>query len=536
MNKNVSAAEATAQKFFFSTLLLNIFTKGWYRHLSFGYFLLLSLFASVDVERSRSNIPGPSFIASIGSGARVDVMDNLFGITFGPGGRDKIQNYLKEGANPNLVDSESKQSLLEIFCFKGDEEMVGLLINKGAFVPYLDENGHHALYCISSLERKDYREEHNRIADRLIEHVSVTWGKNIAAEMINQADSRRITSLHIASVRGHRDVVHRLIRSGAHLDQGDFQGRTALHFACYMGHDDIITDLLDYKASPELTSHKGLKAKDFFKLGELEEDLRRNPRIEQRLGGDQDNRQREERKRMQADESLREFLITFQRKCTSIFLAYKTLESGAIQGEKDILSVSNAINILGNIIPLPGCALVTLAISGAAGVAEDHIESKKKKMITELFATVKEMEEAVEDSAYALARRYEESIRALKTEGAVQLAECGVARFITYMRDPNTALEKEKPLSDYVLESVQFKNNSYLERFSFWKNRVALETRQKQVRWTDRDIFQSDTQAPLSVHQDNQLGEVNDLDTHYQDRNQDINSHVVTKHGCCVVS
>jgi ankyrin repeat protein len=67
------------------------------------------------------------------------------------------------------------------------------------------------------------------------------------------------------------------------VDQIDYQGRTALHVACYMGHNGIIDQLLDYGSRLDRTTHKGLTPKDYFKLGEMQESLRRNPRMEATL-------------------------------------------------------------------------------------------------------------------------------------------------------------------------------------------------------------------------------------------------------------
>lgn len=206
-----------------------------------------------------------------------------------------------------------------------------------------------------------------------------------------------------------------------------------------------------------------------------------------------------------------------------MFLAYKVLESGTIQGTKDVLSVSNAINLLGNSIPLPGGGIVTSVAAAAAGAVENHIESKKKKMITEFFTTVKDMEEAVRESAYKLTQEYEHAIRELTVDGARVLANYGVARFLAYMRHPDTTFIKTKSLTEYVLESIQTtKTHSYLAKFSFWNHKIRIGTKDGKS-FTDAEIFKRNLEIqPLSLTP--------------QDIDEEMNAHVVDQAGCCFFS
>lgn len=409
-----------------------------------------------------------------------------------------IREYLNQGHNPNLVDHEQKQSILQIFSYSGNETMVALLMEKGASLTYADDRGHNALYMASS-------QGNTAIINLLIHHVKTTSDADTLTSMINHADTRGITPLHIACVKGYDSIVESLLRNRAIVDQVDAEGRTALHFSCYGGYEPIIRRLLDYRADVTKANRDGLRAIDFFKLGELKEDVRRSHAIEDLLGYEhkmemiQDDRNAQKRLALRTDERLKEFMETFQRKSESVFLAYRTLESGAIQGTKDSLCASTVINLLGSNIPLPGASLVSKIVAGAVGVIEANRELDKKKRITEFFTTISDMERAVEQGAYELTCAYEGSIRQLTVDGAKTLANCGVVRFVEYMRDSPTVLEKGRDLSGYVLESVRrVEANVILDQLLFWKNKTKIETTNGCV-WTDRDIFQDHRGSDLGI-------------------------------------
>lgn len=429
---------------------------------------------------------------------KINLVDNLFEIIKRGGAKQqKIKEYLRDGGNPNLVDRKGKQSLLQIFCFIGNEEMVNVLIKKGAFVPYVDAGGHSvfsSIACLGSYLAPEetgriLTEKHGRIIQKLISHIGEKYSTDVLKRIINYNDTQGVTALHLASMNGHDWLVERFVLDcHADIDQEDNLGRTALHFACYMGNRNIIGLLLGNKANPEKKSKNGFQAKDFLALRELKGRVRIDQRIIDQLER-QSHRQR--REDIQEDESLRAFKNVFQRKCSSIFLAYRVLESNAVQETKDVLTVSNAINIIGGMIPLPGAALAVTAAATVVEMVEDQIEARKKQLITEFFESIQAMDEAIEKASCELTSQYKNSIRQLTVEGAETLAECGIARFIAYMRDEETRLERGKPFEHYVLESVRIqkdKTQAFLDQFLFWKNKTYLETK-NDSRWTDHDIF-----------------------------------------------
>lgn len=61
---------------------------------------------------------------------------------------------------------------------------------------------------------------------------------------INSRTSLLRTPLHLACIKGHKDIVEFLIREQADLNCTDIELNTPLHYAAQYGHLDIVTMLL----------------------------------------------------------------------------------------------------------------------------------------------------------------------------------------------------------------------------------------------------------------------------------------------------
>lgn len=419
-------------------------------------------------------------------------------------GLQKMKTYIDAGGDPNLIEGTGqKRSLLEMFSYAGHETFVDTLLTKGASVSYVDANGHNAFYQASVADKSS-------ILTRLITHVRTHGTNQELAVLINTRDARGITALHIASAKGYENVTGLLLQHGAQVDLSDDQGRTALHLSCYMGHEGIFRQLLQgFNAAVSITTSEGLTAKDFFKLGELKEDLRRSRIIENMLieaerhvGILHEENKAGQREKFRRDENLNEFMTTFQRKCGSVFLAYRALESDAIQGATDTFTISNAINLLGSQVSLPGAGLVTTILSSGAAYIEDQIEAGKKEALTHFFTTIRDMENAVEQAAYDLTYQYESKIIQLTREGARTLAVCAVGRFIEFMRG-STEINNQVALSTLVLKSIQHvKPRNMMDRLPDllpWAT-LIIETKDRSKRWTEGSVFEEvDHQLPNTL-------------------------------------
>ena len=69
------------------------------------------------------------------------------------------------------------------------------------------------------------------------------------AVAVNSQSDTLLTSLHIASIRGHLDVAKVLIKFGASIEAYDNDRNTALHHAIMHGHPDVVKFLLESGAN-----------------------------------------------------------------------------------------------------------------------------------------------------------------------------------------------------------------------------------------------------------------------------------------------
>lgn len=87
-------------------------------------------------------------------------------------------------------------------------------------------------------------------------------------------DSEGNSALCLATALGHADCVRVLVEGGAEVGGGDAAGWTALHWAVQNNDIPIAAYLLNHRASPTVTSHKGLTPEDLIKRGQDGEAMR----------------------------------------------------------------------------------------------------------------------------------------------------------------------------------------------------------------------------------------------------------------------
>ncbi|XP_038695389.1 protein VAPYRIN-like [Tripterygium wilfordii] len=176
-------------------------------------------------------------------------------------GRDCTRILLASGARtdiPNTVDGDTP--CLHIAASLGDEQMVKLLITKGANKDFRNkagktaydlaaENGHSRLFealklgdsfCVAA------RKGEVRTIHKLLE----------SGAAINGRDQHGWTALHRAAFKGHVDAVRALLEKGIDVDAKDEDGYTALHCAVESGHADVIQLLVKKGADVEARTNK----------------------------------------------------------------------------------------------------------------------------------------------------------------------------------------------------------------------------------------------------------------------------------------
>jgi ankyrin repeat protein len=121
-----------------------------------------------------------------------------------------LLNLLKEGLNPNYRLGRRQKTLLHHAALKGDPEMVNLLLDGGANVNAVDNNGDNSLYLALNLP------------------------------------------LHFHKII----IVQRLLDSGVNVNHQNHDGWTPLHRACLLGEPKLIELLLQHKSRVYTLTYK----------------------------------------------------------------------------------------------------------------------------------------------------------------------------------------------------------------------------------------------------------------------------------------
>jgi len=165
------------------------------------------------------------------------------------GNIDKVKKMLSQ--DPNLAisrDDGSKGHLhkgktpLHWAAFRGNEEMILLLISAGADVNAKDKLGITPLnYAISAVKNK-------AVVILVQNKADVNIGDELAGE----------TPLHRAAARGSKRVIKLLIDKGALIDSRNKAGETPLIFAVRKGKKDAVLTLLEESANVNAKDKKQL--------------------------------------------------------------------------------------------------------------------------------------------------------------------------------------------------------------------------------------------------------------------------------------
>ncbi|XP_023739382.1 protein VAPYRIN [Lactuca sativa] len=178
--------------------------------------------------------------------------------------RDCARLLLTSGAETNICNGNGDETPLHIAAALGDDNMVKLLLQKGANKNIINrfkktaydvanEHGHTRLFSVLGL------------GDTLcmaatkgdIRTVNKLLKGGVA---INGEDQNGWTVLHRASFMGRTDVVRVLIKNGVDIDARDEYGYTALHCAVESGHVDVLELLVKRGADVEARTNKGFTA------------------------------------------------------------------------------------------------------------------------------------------------------------------------------------------------------------------------------------------------------------------------------------
>ncbi|KJE95893.1 glycerophosphodiesterase GDE1, variant [Capsaspora owczarzaki ATCC 30864] len=183
-----------------------------------------------------------SFGVNVNTQSDADDQSGLFAATAG-GHRACMSLLLSRGANPNLVDHESRMAL-HAAVLRGDKEAVALLLAAGADVAARDHDGHSMLFFAVSTGNAD-------IVQQLIDAGAPT---NTSAVPASPLSGRLYDQppLLLSCRFGFFDVANRLICAGADPNATDEAGETALHAACSENAVECVELLLKHQAQVDV--------------------------------------------------------------------------------------------------------------------------------------------------------------------------------------------------------------------------------------------------------------------------------------------
>eukprot|EP01124_Arcella_intermedia_P002921 TRINITY_DN11598_c0_g1_i1.p1 TRINITY_DN11598_c0_g1~~TRINITY_DN11598_c0_g1_i1.p1 ORF type:complete len:1146 (-),score=287.23 TRINITY_DN11598_c0_g1_i1:3-3440(-) len=145
-----------------------------------------------------------------------------------------IQILLQNKADVNTFDRQGKTPLASLCSTSGNKEVLLLLISYGASINTIDKDGKTPLH--------EAVKKTPDIVKALIESKANINHKNRAQE----------TALYLASKNGRAIIVDLLLQANAtvEIEPTDREGKNPLHHACLKGHTELVKRLLDSKANP----------------------------------------------------------------------------------------------------------------------------------------------------------------------------------------------------------------------------------------------------------------------------------------------
>jgi ankyrin repeat protein len=155
----------------------------------------------------------------------------------GKGDSEAVKQHLAAGANVNVKRAWYGRTPLHIATWSGQEQIVQLLIEKGASVNAKDKGGWTPLYCAVESGYKN-------IVELLISngaYVNATGG----VEKESFPRESGFTALHKAAAVGHMEISQLLIAKGAKLNSRDSTLGTPLHSAAEWGQQNIVQLLIE---------------------------------------------------------------------------------------------------------------------------------------------------------------------------------------------------------------------------------------------------------------------------------------------------
>ncbi|MCD4783590.1 MAG: ankyrin repeat domain-containing protein [Candidatus Eremiobacteraeota bacterium] len=184
-----------------------------------------------------------------------------------------IQTLIRNCTDIDARDSEKGETLLHRAAQQGHEEVISLLLDRGANVNIKNNMGeiplHHAVSLNSSkiailliLNGADVRAVSIDGVTPL--HIAAeNSNENMVTYLIsrkvrvNEKDKHSCTPLHIAAMHGNAGAVEVLVKNGADINAKDDMGETPLHKSAKSGNSEVVEVLMKNGAYVNSIDNKG---------------------------------------------------------------------------------------------------------------------------------------------------------------------------------------------------------------------------------------------------------------------------------------
>ena len=193
-------------------------------------FIVLTIFSNIFCFSQNDSLINNDTISK-------EQLDFQLVVTASKGDASTVLYLLDKGANVNAV-ADNGISALMYASQSGFLQVVKTLVANGANINYFPEG---ELSAISAAITNN----HYDIVEYLLYKVA---DKNIA-------DSKNITPLMYASAYGYTDIVYILLEYNADINQKDIYGNSALMMSVLYNHADISELLLQKGANPDLADN-----------------------------------------------------------------------------------------------------------------------------------------------------------------------------------------------------------------------------------------------------------------------------------------
>ena len=107
----------------------------------------------------------------------------------------------------------------------------------------------------------NYNSIHQAVVDNDVPAIKeyINTGENLD-QPDSSPDGKGASSIHIAAIFGHTEIVELLLDGGADPNQADKEGSTPIHAAAFFTHEKILLSLLETGADPNQADNEGRTA------------------------------------------------------------------------------------------------------------------------------------------------------------------------------------------------------------------------------------------------------------------------------------